>query len=123
MFGLSGMGLQSGFRTPGARNLPRARFFGTLHGPQLAAKFNRLIFSWLRELEVWQFKKPWHMDSLLSFAEGDGTQDDLVRPENGWQVAPDDLSELQNAIYAALANPDRLRKMGRESFRIVSQEE
>ena len=27
-------------------------------------------------------------------AQGDGTQDDLVRPENGWRIPPDDLGAL-----------------------------
>jgi glycosyltransferase involved in cell wall biosynthesis len=101
---------------------PRARFFGTLHGPQLAAKFNQADLFVLPGTGGLAVQEAMAYGLPVIVAEGDGTQDDLVRPENGWQVAPDDLSELQNAIYAALANPDRLRKMGRESFRIVSQE-
>jgi glycosyltransferase involved in cell wall biosynthesis len=55
-------------------------------------------------------------------AQGDGTQEDLVRPENGWQVKPGDLTALSQALGAALAAPQRLRQMGAESFRIVSHE-
>ena len=55
-------------------------------------------------------------------AEGDGTQEDLVRPENGWSIPSDDLLALQEALHKALSNPARLRRMGRESFRLVSEE-
>ena len=55
-------------------------------------------------------------------AKGDGTQDDLVRESNGWQIPPDDLPALVAALRAALSDPWRLRKMGAESFRIVSEE-
>lgn len=55
-------------------------------------------------------------------AEGDGTQEDLVRPENGWQVKPGSLHELINALNQALSDVTRLRRMGAESFRIVAEE-
>jgi len=55
-------------------------------------------------------------------AEGDGTQDDLVRPENGWRVPPGDGQALAETLRDALSNVSRLRRMGRESFRIVAEE-
>jgi glycosyltransferase involved in cell wall biosynthesis len=55
-------------------------------------------------------------------ARGDGTQDDLVRAANGWQVAPDDLEALLCALRQALADAPRLRRMGAESYRIASEE-
>jgi len=55
-------------------------------------------------------------------AQGDGTQDDLVRRENGWQVPPDDLPALVNSLHQALSDPARLRRMGKASYRIVAQE-
>ncbi|MFZ5808494.1 MAG: glycosyltransferase family 4 protein [Chloroflexota bacterium] len=55
-------------------------------------------------------------------AQGDGTQEDLVRPENGWLIPPDDLSALTSALAEALKDEERLRRMGRESFRIVREE-
>ena len=36
--------------------------------------------------------------------QGDGTNDDLVRPANGWQIPPDDLEALTNTLAAALAD-------------------
>lgn len=55
-------------------------------------------------------------------AEADGTQSDLVRPENGWMLPPNDDAALAAALTQALADPARLRAMGRESFRIVAKE-
>lgn len=55
-------------------------------------------------------------------AKGDGTQDDLTRPENGWRLPADDLGALTEALQTALADPARLRRMGAESYRIVAEE-
>jgi len=55
-------------------------------------------------------------------AKGDGTQDDLVRAENGWQIPPGDYDALVSTLREALSDVSRLRKMGEESYRIVSQE-
>jgi glycosyltransferase involved in cell wall biosynthesis len=55
-------------------------------------------------------------------AQGDGTQDDLVRPENGWHIPPDDLRALIEALRTALSDPARLRSMGEASYRIVAEE-
>ena len=55
-------------------------------------------------------------------ARGDGTQSDLVRLQNGWQISPDDQEALSEAIRAALVDIPRLRRMGEASFQIVSRE-
>jgi glycosyltransferase involved in cell wall biosynthesis len=55
-------------------------------------------------------------------AEGDGTQEDLVRPGNGWQVQPGSLETLTAALAQAFSDPGRLRQMGAESYRIVLEE-
>lgn len=55
-------------------------------------------------------------------AEADGTQSDLVRPENGWVLPPNDEDALVQALEEALADPPRLRRMGEESYRIVRDE-
>lgn len=55
-------------------------------------------------------------------AEADGTQDDLVRESNGWQIPPNDLHALIHALKTALADIPRLREMGRESYQVVAEE-
>ena len=54
-------------------------------------------------------------------AQGDGTQDDLVRRENGWQIPPDDFDALVSTMQDALSDVGNLRKMGEESYRIVKE--
>ena len=55
-------------------------------------------------------------------AQGDGTQNDLVRKENGWQIPPDNFEALVSTMKEALSDVVRLRKMGEEFYRIVAQE-
>ena len=55
-------------------------------------------------------------------AEADGTQENLVRPGNGWQIPPADLGQLTHTLEMALRDIPRLRQMGTESFRLVLEE-
>jgi glycosyltransferase involved in cell wall biosynthesis len=55
-------------------------------------------------------------------AEADGTQQDLVRPTNGWELAPGDLDGLGTILCEALSDAGRLRRMGTVSYDIVSKE-
>jgi glycosyltransferase involved in cell wall biosynthesis len=55
-------------------------------------------------------------------AEADGTQGDMVKPENGWLIPPGDLEALQSSLQHALSDPRQLRRMGFQSYRIVAQE-
>ena len=55
-------------------------------------------------------------------AEGDGTQDDLVRPQNGWRVPPGDVPGLTAVLQQAFSDPARLRSMGAESYRLAVEE-
>jgi len=54
--------------------------------------------------------------------EADGTQTDLVRAENGWQLKSASKEELASVLRDALSDVKRLRRMGEESFRIVTEE-
>lgn len=58
----------------------------------------------------------------LIVARGDGTQEDLVRPENGWLVPADDLNALTRTLEEALSDAARLRHMGQASFRLAVEE-
>jgi glycosyltransferase involved in cell wall biosynthesis len=55
-------------------------------------------------------------------AQGDGTLDSLIRSENGWRVPSGNLPALRDALQAALTDLPRLRCMGAESYRIVTEE-
>jgi glycosyltransferase involved in cell wall biosynthesis len=53
---------------------------------------------------------------------GDGTQSDLVRKENGWQLRSDQVDELANTLAESFKDIEKLRKMGEMSFQIVKNE-
>jgi len=55
-------------------------------------------------------------------AEADGTQNDLVRHQNGYLTIPGDVDQLQFTLNIALEDPVKLREMGKESYRIVAEE-
>ncbi len=53
-------------------------------------------------------------------AQGDGSQQDMVTPDNGWLVRPGDLADLRAALVNAMAlNDDQLQTMGAASFRLA----
>lgn len=54
-------------------------------------------------------------------AEGDGSQQDMVTPANGWLLPPNDDAALQTTLANALSNAGRLRAMGAESFRLAQE--
>jgi glycosyltransferase involved in cell wall biosynthesis len=55
-------------------------------------------------------------------AEGDGSQEAFVSEHNGWQIKPNDVNALQLALREALSDPERLKKMGEESYRVAKEE-
>jgi glycosyltransferase involved in cell wall biosynthesis len=110
------------FEQLAAAHYPRARFTGALHGEALAAEFAAADLFVLPGTGGLAVQEAMSHALPVIVAQGDGTQDDLVRPGNGWQVPPDDLPALTAALQAALTHPARLREMGAESYRIVRDE-
>lgn len=105
-----------------AADYPQTEFLGAKFGAELDQIFGQadlLVLPGTGGLAVQQA-----MGQALPVivAQGDGTQQDLVRPGNGWLVPPGDLDALTEALGEALADAARLRRMGAESFRIVQQE-
>jgi glycosyltransferase involved in cell wall biosynthesis len=104
------------------RIYPRAKFPGDRRGADLQSLFQQA------DLFVLPGTGGLALQQALGFAlpaiaaEGDGTQADLVRPENGWLVEPGSLESLKACLIEALQNPVELRKKGQESFRIVRDE-
>ncbi len=101
---------------------PQAEFVGAKHGSELAPYFaDADIFALpgtggLAVQEAMTYGLP------VIVAQGDGTQDDLVHPENGWQVPPGDQAAFTSALQNALSDIKRLRQMGAESYRVVAEE-
>jgi len=113
---------RQGLETLAAQVYPRAEFVGAHSGAALEpfwAAADLFILPGTGGLAVQQ-AMAYGLPVIV--AKGDGTQDDLVHPENGWQIPPDDLPALIDTLGNALSNVNRLRMMGTESFRIVKDE-
>jgi glycosyltransferase involved in cell wall biosynthesis len=101
---------------------PSAEFVGAKHGAELKAYFTEADLFVLPGTGGLAVQEAMSYGLPVIVARGDGTQDDLVREENGWQIPPDDLDALVATMNDALADAARLRKMGEESYRIVKEE-
>lgn len=101
---------------------PQTEFFGAKHGQELVDIFNQADLFVLPGTGGLAIQQAMSHGLPVVVAEGDGTQDDLVSPDNGWLIAPNNLPHLSGAIQTALANPEKLRKMGHASYRITAEE-
>ena len=101
---------------------PQAEFTGAKHGEELRPYFQEADLFVLPGTGGLAVQEAMTYGLPIIVAQGDGTQDDLVRKENGWQIPPDDFGALVSSIKEALSDGKRLRNMGRESYRIVKEE-
>lgn len=101
---------------------PQAEFTGALQGAELEAYFTAADVFVLPGTGGLAVQQAMCYSLPVVVAEADGTQNDLVRKENGWLIPPDDLNALIAVLQIALSDPARLRSMGAASYRIVSQE-
>lgn len=101
---------------------PSAEFVGARHGGELAPYFMEADLFVLPGTGGLAIQEAMSYGLPVIVAEGDGTQDDLVRKENGWQIPPDSVHYLIHTMKEALSDMPRLRAMGAESYRIVKEE-
>jgi len=101
---------------------PSAEFVGAKHGEELKPYFTEADLFVLPGTGGLAIQEAMSYGLPVIVAQGDGTQDDLVREANGWQVPPDNLDALVATIKDALSDVARLRRMGEESYRIVKEE-
>ncbi len=101
---------------------PTAEFIGAKHGDKLKPYFEAADLFVLPGTGGLAVQEAMSHGLPVIVAKGDGTQDDLVRAGNGWQIPPEDYAALVSTMKTALSDSARLREMGKESFRIVSQE-
>jgi len=101
---------------------PDVEFFGSVYGEDLEKYFSAsdlFVLPGTGGLAVQQAMA--HALPVI-VAEADGTQVDLVKKNNGWNVEPGDLENLVDTIRTALNDPERLRQMGAESYKIIRDE-
>lgn len=105
-----------------AQVYPQTRFFGAKQGAELEPFFRAADLFVLPGTGGLAVQQAMSFGLPVMVAESDGTQVDLVRPENGWQLPAGDGAALKAALQNALADLPRLRQMGAASFRIVVEE-
>lgn len=101
---------------------PAAEFIGAKHGAELKPYFAEADLFVLPGTGGLAVQEAMSYGLPVIVAKGDGTQDDLVREGNGWQINPEDYGALVVTMKNALSNMAHLRRMGEASFRIVSEE-
>ena len=101
------------------RVYPRAQFTGSLHGSNLEEYFNKADLFVLPGTGGLAVQEAMAYGLPVIVAEGDGTQRDLVKSENGWLIPANDEQALRWSLEEALSDPIRLRKMGNASFKVV----
>jgi glycosyltransferase involved in cell wall biosynthesis len=102
---------------------PLAEFAGAHYGADLEAYFHAADLFALPGTGGLAVQQAMSYALPVIAAQGDGTQDDLVRPQvSGWRIPPDDVPALGEALQDALSDPARLRRMGAASYRIVAEE-
>jgi glycosyltransferase involved in cell wall biosynthesis len=104
------------------RQYPTTRFTGALYDQDLVDQFLQADLFVLPGTGGLAIQQAMSYGLPVIAAEADGTQADLVREQNGWQVPPDDTAALTHALQTALSNLPGLQEMGKESFRIVTEE-
>jgi glycosyltransferase involved in cell wall biosynthesis len=98
---------------------PKAEFLGSRHGPDLERLFDQADLFVLPGTGGLAVQEAMAHGLPVIVAEGDGTQRDLVRDENGWLVEPGNIEDLLNALQDALEDPEGLLEMGEASYQIV----
>jgi len=101
---------------------PSAEFIGAKHGVELKPYFTEADLFVLPGTGGLAVQEAMSYGLPVIVGQGDGTQADLVRKENGWQIPPDNFEALFSTMKDALSNVARLRRMGEESYRIVKEE-
>lgn len=103
---------------------PSVEFIGARHGAELKPYFMEADLFVLPGTGGLAVQEAMSYGLPVIVAQGDGTQDDLVRKENGWQIPPPpgDFEALVSTMKDALSDIARLRRMGEESYRIVKEE-
>jgi glycosyltransferase involved in cell wall biosynthesis len=101
---------------------PSTEFIGAKHGVELKSYFEQADLFVLPGTGGLAVQEAMSYGLPVIVAKGDGTQDDLVRENNGWQIPPEDYNALVFTMKNALSDMERLREMGKESLRIVAEE-
>jgi glycosyltransferase involved in cell wall biosynthesis len=110
------------FELTASRIYPKAVFVGMKYGDELKKYYEETDLFVLPGTGGLAVQEAMANGMPVVVAQGDGTQDDLVGPKNGWLIPPDDVPALTATLREALSDLPRLRKMGVESYKITKEE-
>jgi glycosyltransferase involved in cell wall biosynthesis len=109
-------------QTLASRVYPQAEFTGAKYGEELQACYAMADLFVLPGTGGLAIQQAMAHSLPVLVGEADGTQSELVRAENGWLISDMSVERLRDALDSALQDVKRLRRMGLESYRIVSEE-
>lgn len=101
---------------------PSAHFTGAKHGAELDPYFNQADLFVLPGTGGLAVQQAMAHALPVIVGQADGTQGELVRPDNGVVLHPTNLETLTEALTSTLSDTAKLRAMGLASYRIVSEE-
>ena len=102
---------------------PDVEFLGALYGIDLDPLYKQADLFVLPGTGGLAVQQAMSFGLPVIVGEADGTQSVLVREENGWVLDDNsDTAAFTALLQEALSSPQRLRAMGRESFRIVQED-
>jgi glycosyltransferase involved in cell wall biosynthesis len=113
---------RSEFQSIANQVFPQAEFLGGVYGDELKRYFLDADIFVLPGTGGLAVQQAMTFGLPVIVAEGDGTQVDLVRPNNGWLIASNDVTALTQALDDALSDPVSLRSMGKASYHRVLEE-
>jgi len=101
---------------------PKTDFMGRKSGAKLAELFQKADLFVLPGTGGLAVQEAMSYALPVIVAEGDGTQRDLVKAENGWLIPSNDEQSLRKTLKVALSDVAQLRQMGKRSYQIVQNE-
>jgi len=102
-----------------AQLFPTAVFTGAVHGRDLNALLDAADVFVLPGTGGLAVQQALARGLPVIAAEGDGSQEDMVTPDNGWLVRPGETAALASALQAAVDRPRRLSSMGQASLHLA----
>jgi len=104
------------------QHYPTAEFPGGVHGDDLTAWYTSSDLFVLPGTGGLALQQAMAYGLPVIAGVGDGTQADLVRAANGWQLVDDTPAALARVLVEALSDGGQLREKGKASYRIVYDE-
>jgi glycosyltransferase involved in cell wall biosynthesis len=101
---------------------PQAQFPGAKHGLELEPYFTNTDLFVLPGTGGLAVQQAMAHGLPVIVGEADGTQSELVKPQNGWLLPNANAGTLSVALQEAISDVSRLRQMGEVSYHIVDQE-